>query len=314
MWRSLIAEPASTCLLQSRPVSVSLYVCSCALLLIRSSVFVWSHMEQNPVSTQSHSSGCLPLRCPTIPLQWASKPAARLSFPPPFHGTSLRSRFSPHKPLNTSASAANGLQQCKGNIYNYSLFALRQRLQSLTQLLVKKTRCFVCFRLHFGFFHNWKPGSNYASKFGGFRMKSVCIYPSTHKVLFVVSQQSRGLSNSRASFLSPHVPWEQRWKIFGSLRGIYLWANCFIKRPWCCLRRDRTVRLNPAPASIVHTLECSLALCYINSCGWEGDRGSSVRMLLDYSNVYQTNKEKYIKKTAEFCRECSGLTCLACRG
>lgn len=72
-----------------------------------------------------HSQPQLPMAAPMLSHDPAlgrklAKYSAFLSCP--FQGKVLLSRISPHKPLNTSASTANGLQRCEGNIYNYPRF------------------------------------------------------------------------------------------------------------------------------------------------------------------------------------------------
>lgn len=82
-------------------------------------------VEPHGAEPCQHSQPQLPMAAPTLSHDPAlgrklAKYSAFLSCP--FQGKVLLSRISPHKPLNTSASTANGLQQCEGNIYNYPWF------------------------------------------------------------------------------------------------------------------------------------------------------------------------------------------------
>lgn len=134
-------------------------------------------MEPHGAEPCQHSQPQLPVAAPTLSHDPAlgrerAKYSAFLSCP--FQGKVLLSRISPHKPLNASASTANGLQRCEGNIYNYPWFIQWQGLQPLTQLLIKKTWCCV-FWLCPGVFYNCRPGWYGAGFFDGFRMKSVYV-------------------------------------------------------------------------------------------------------------------------------------------
>lgn len=95
---------------------------------IKSSVCGWSHTGPSPVSTHSRSSQRLLRRCPMIPL-WGREPAKYFAFLCcSFQGKVLLSRISPHKPLNTSVSTANGLRRSEGNIYNYTCYLQQNRV------------------------------------------------------------------------------------------------------------------------------------------------------------------------------------------
>lgn len=82
-------------------------------------------MEPHGAESCQHSQPQLPVAAPMLSHDPAlgrklAKYSTFLSCP--FQGKVLLSRISPHKPLNTSASTANGLQQSEGNIYNYPSF------------------------------------------------------------------------------------------------------------------------------------------------------------------------------------------------
>lgn len=82
-------------------------------------------MEPHGAEPCQHSQLQLPMAAPMLSHDPAlgrklTKYSAFLSCP--FQGKVLLSRISPHKPLNTSASTANGLQQREGNICNYPCF------------------------------------------------------------------------------------------------------------------------------------------------------------------------------------------------
>jgi len=78
-------------------------------------------MEPHGAQSCQHSKP--PLQTPASMLLQAPAPSGEhANFPAffsyPFHGKLLLSRISPHKPLNTSPSTVNGLQQREGSIYN----------------------------------------------------------------------------------------------------------------------------------------------------------------------------------------------------
>lgn len=82
-------------------------------------------MEPHGAESCQHSRPQLPAAAPMLshdptPGRELAKYFAFLSRS--FQGKVLLSRISPHKPLNTSASTANGLQQSEGNIYNYTCY------------------------------------------------------------------------------------------------------------------------------------------------------------------------------------------------
>lgn len=77
-------------LVNSWPTSLCLHLCTFALLSIRRCVFLWNHMGQRLVSTQT----CLPNSTPMIPLS-----DGRLSQPPPL---SFPSPFKTSCPLLAS--------------------------------------------------------------------------------------------------------------------------------------------------------------------------------------------------------------------
>lgn len=78
--------------------------------------------EPQGAESCQHSSPQLPLPA----LMQSSRPLT----PTP---VALLSRISPHKPLNTSASTANGLQQPEGNICNYPRTFSERVYRPLTQ-------------------------------------------------------------------------------------------------------------------------------------------------------------------------------------
>ncbi len=81
-------------------------------------------MEPHGAEPCQHSQPQLPAAAPMLSQNPQGRKLAKYSafLSCPFQGNVLLPRISPHKPLNTSASTANGLQQCEGNIYNYPWF------------------------------------------------------------------------------------------------------------------------------------------------------------------------------------------------
>lgn len=135
-------------------------------------------MEPHGAETCQHSQLQFPMPAPMLSHDPAlgrkqAKHCAFLSCC--FQGKLLLSCILPHKHLNTSASTANRLQRCGGNVYNYPWFVHQPSLQPLMQLLIKKTRCRVfCFLLHLSIFYNGIPGWCGVGFFDRFRESVYC--------------------------------------------------------------------------------------------------------------------------------------------
>lgn len=212
--------------------------------------------------------------------------SAFLSYP--FQGKLLLSCISPHKPLNTSASTVNRLQQSKGTVYNYSGFLLQLSLQSLIQSPIKKRCCVcVCFTLNSGLFYNWKPGW-----YGVGFYKHLCVCDPEWMCYFCSITTLGSCHSTHGKYAAVYNFHLCHWKpmmknicFFNMNPRMRLSApSTFVESvqqsQMLGQRQSAVLQLIAAPASGEH---CSvLALCYINTCGWDENSGSSVQMLLDY--------------------------------
>lgn len=98
-------------------------VFTCVCLCVTVSKKQCFSTEPHGAEPCQHSRPQLPAPAPVLSHEPAAgielaKYSALLSWL--FLGKLLLSQVSPHKPLNTSSSTANGLQQCEGNVYNYT--------------------------------------------------------------------------------------------------------------------------------------------------------------------------------------------------
>lgn len=113
----------SVCCKKKKLASKCMFACVCPCVTVNKKQCF--SMEPHGAEACQHSQPQLPMLAPMVSHDPAlgrkrAKYAAFLSCL--FQGKWLLSRMSPHKPLNTSASTANGLQRCEGNIYNYPWF------------------------------------------------------------------------------------------------------------------------------------------------------------------------------------------------